>query len=417
MRSGTLNVPGIVGFGAARASSPARWRRAARLLGLRERLREGITRQLDEVYLNGHPMHRLPGNLNLSFAYVEGESLLMGLNDRRGVVGSACTSATLEPSYVLKALGVGDELAHTSIRFGLGRFNTEDEVDYVVERVVHEVRRLRDLSPLYEMAKGGICACVECPRRRARKRPIAKAEQRHHGIQRQGTRSLREPPQRRWFRHRGRTRRGTGIVGAPECGDVMKLQLKISDDGVVEDAQFKTFGCGSAIASSSYVTELVKGKTVDEALESRTRTSWRSCRCRRSRSTARCWPRSDQGGDRDWIGASAEREDRRWRSSLDRQRSCARSRVSVETTPTKGLRVKVVGGGCSGLQYKMDLDEERDGDKVFERDGAKLLVDRKSFLYLNGTELDYDEELMTSGFKLRNPNVKRSCGCGSSFIV
>jgi iron-sulfur cluster assembly protein len=83
----------------------------------------------------------------------------------------------------------------------------------------------------------------------------------------------------------------------------------------------------------------------------------------------------------------------------------------------KGLRVKVVGGGCSGLQYKMDLDEPRNGDKIFERDGAKLLVDRKSFLYLNGTELDYAEELMTSGFNLRNPNVKRSCGCGASFTV
>lgn len=92
-------------------------------------------------------------------------------------------------------------------------------------------------------------------------------------------------------------------------------------------------------------------------------------------------------------------------------------RSLVTDDEKKGLRVKVVGGGCSGLQYRMDLDEERTGDKIFERDGAKLLVDRKSFLYLNGTELDYEEELMTSGFNLRNPNVKRSCGCGSSFSV
>ena len=112
--------------------------------------------KLDEVYINGSLEHRLPNNLNISFAYVEGESLLMGINDVAVSSGSACTSATLEPSYVLKALGVGEDLAHTSIRFGLGRFNTEQEVDYVAERVVHEVNRLREMSPLYEMAKEGI---------------------------------------------------------------------------------------------------------------------------------------------------------------------------------------------------------------------------------------------------------------------
>ena len=169
-RSGTLNVPGIVGFGkACELCREGMADEAQRILGLRERLREGLFSQLDEIFLNGHPVHRLPGNLNVSFAYVEGESLLMGLNGSTHPIavaeteppiavssGSACTSATLEPSYVLKALGVGDELAHTSIRFGLGRFNTAEEVDYVVERVVHEVRRLRVLSPLYEMAKEGI---------------------------------------------------------------------------------------------------------------------------------------------------------------------------------------------------------------------------------------------------------------------
>src|SRR2546425_753792 len=183
-RSGTLNVPGIVGFGkACELCREGMADEAQRVLRLRERLRDGLFSQLDDIYLNGHPVHRLPGNLNVSFAYVEGESLLMGLNGSTSPIavgetvppiavssGSACTSATLEPSYVLKALGVGDELAHTSIRFGLGRFNTEEEVDYVIE-------------------------------------------------------------------------------------------------GVVEDARFKTFGCGSAIASSSYVTELVKGKTVDEVMK------------------------------------------------------------------------------------------------------------------------------------------------------
>ncbi len=156
-RSGTLNVPGIAGLGKACAicyeDMPQESRRMA---ALRDRLREKIMSSLDEVYINGSAEHRLPGNLNISFAYVEGESLLMGINDIAVSSGSACTSATLEPSYVLKALGTGDDLAHSSIRFGLGRFNTEAEVDYVAERVIETVQRLRELSPLYEMAKEGI---------------------------------------------------------------------------------------------------------------------------------------------------------------------------------------------------------------------------------------------------------------------
>ena len=123
---------------------------------LRDRLKDGLFAKLDEVYINGSMTHRLPHNINISFAFVEGESLLMGINDVAVSSGSACTSATLEPSYVLKALGVGEDLAHTSIRFGLGRFNTEEEVDYVINRVVEVVQRLRELSPLYEMAKEGM---------------------------------------------------------------------------------------------------------------------------------------------------------------------------------------------------------------------------------------------------------------------
>src|SRR5437762_1287864 len=122
-----------------------------RVLTLREKLRKGLMDELPDVYVNGHPTERLPGNLNISFAYVEGESLLMGINDIAVSSGSACTSASLEPSYVLKALGVGEDLAHTSIRLGIGRFNTEEEVDYVAGRVTEVVRRLRELSPLYEM--------------------------------------------------------------------------------------------------------------------------------------------------------------------------------------------------------------------------------------------------------------------------
>ena len=124
-----------------------------RLAQLRERLKDGIFRRLNEVYLNGHPTQRLAGNMNISFAYVEGESLLMGLKEIAVSSGSACTSATLEPSYVLRAIGVDEDLAHSSIRFGLGRFNTAEEVDYTILRVVKEVSRLRELSPLYQMAK------------------------------------------------------------------------------------------------------------------------------------------------------------------------------------------------------------------------------------------------------------------------
>jgi len=157
MRSGTLNVPGIAGLGKASAICHEEMsQESVRLSGLRDRLKDRIMSNLDEVYINGSWEHRLPQNLNISFAYVEGESLLMGINDVAVSSGSACTSATLEPSYVLKALGTGDDLAHSSIRFGLGRFNTEAEVDYVADRVVETVQRLRELSPLYEMAKEGI---------------------------------------------------------------------------------------------------------------------------------------------------------------------------------------------------------------------------------------------------------------------
>ncbi|MBP6849201.1 MAG: aminotransferase class V-fold PLP-dependent enzyme, partial [Kofleriaceae bacterium] len=157
MRSGTLAVPLIVGFGkAAELARLERVDEAERLLRLRTRLHAGITKRLPEVYLNGSLEHRLPGNLNISFAFVEGESLLMALKDIAVSSGSACTSASLEPSYVLRALGIGEELAHTSIRFGIGRFNTEAEIDYTIDVVVSAVERLRELSPLWEMHQDGI---------------------------------------------------------------------------------------------------------------------------------------------------------------------------------------------------------------------------------------------------------------------
>jgi cysteine desulfurase len=157
MRSGTLPVPLIVGFGkAVELCEQEMPRESQRLSAMRDRLQAAITSKLEEVYLNGHPTERLPNNLNLSFAYVEGESLLMGLKEIALSSGSACTSATLEPSYVLRALGVGSDLAHSSIRFGLGRFNIDEEVDYVAKRIIEVVTKLREMSPLYEMAKEGI---------------------------------------------------------------------------------------------------------------------------------------------------------------------------------------------------------------------------------------------------------------------
>ncbi|HEX8790310.1 MAG TPA: IscS subfamily cysteine desulfurase [Polyangiaceae bacterium] len=157
MRSGTLPVPLIVGFGkACEIMTQEGKQEAVKLAALRDRLRERIMSRLDEVYINGSVEHRLPGNLNISFNFVEGEGLMMAIKDVAVSSGSACTSASLEPSYVLRALGVGDELAHSSIRFGLGRFNTEEEVDYVADLMVEKVKRLRELSPLWEMHQEGI---------------------------------------------------------------------------------------------------------------------------------------------------------------------------------------------------------------------------------------------------------------------
>jgi cysteine desulfurase len=157
MRSGTLNVPAIVGFGkAAELALQLLGEEPARLKRQRDRLWDGIRAELDEVYLNGHPTERLPNNLNVSFAYVEGESMMMGMKELAVSSGSACTSASLEPSYVLKAIGVGEDLAHTSIRFSVGRFTTDGEIEFAIRKVVDTAKKLRELSPLYEMAKEGV---------------------------------------------------------------------------------------------------------------------------------------------------------------------------------------------------------------------------------------------------------------------
>ncbi|MCU0690195.1 MAG: IscS subfamily cysteine desulfurase [Polyangiaceae bacterium] len=157
MRSGTLNVPSIVGFAkAAQVAKHEFAEEAARTLALRNKLRHMITDNLEEVFVNGDLERRLPGNLNISFTFVEGEGMMMAIKDVAVSSGSACTSASLEPSYVLKAMGVGDELAHSSIRFGIGRFTTDEEVEYVGRLVVDKVRKLREMSPLYEMYKDGV---------------------------------------------------------------------------------------------------------------------------------------------------------------------------------------------------------------------------------------------------------------------
>lgn len=157
MRSGTLNVPGIVGLGeACKIAKKDMLVDTARILSLRNKLYNALKDQLDHIILNGHPEDTMPGILNISFSYVEGESLMMGLEGIAVSSGSACTSASLEPSYVLRALGIGEESAHSSIRFSIGRYTTEDEIDYVIDKTIEIVTKLRNMSPLYEMVLEGV---------------------------------------------------------------------------------------------------------------------------------------------------------------------------------------------------------------------------------------------------------------------
>jgi len=157
MRSGTLNVPGIVGFGkACEIAMNEMEEEGKRLSKMRDRLENALL-ELEEAYVNGNREHRLPHTANISFKYVEGEGLMMGFNKNIALSsGSACTSASLEPSYVLKALGLGDDLAHSSLRFGLGRFTTDAQIDYTIEAIKSTVLKLREMSPLWEMYKEGI---------------------------------------------------------------------------------------------------------------------------------------------------------------------------------------------------------------------------------------------------------------------
>ena len=226
---------------------------------------KGLNAKLPDIYVNGDLEQRIPGNLNISFAYVEGESLMMGIKDLSVSSGSACTSASLEPSYVLRALGVEEEMAHTSLRIGLGRFTTEQEVDY---------RGRRAGAPRQQAARDEPALGDGPGRHRHQVDRVGGPLRPPHGEDRFEESVMAysdklidhyENPRNIGSLDKNAEDVGTGLVGAPACGDVMKLQIKVGPDGLIEDAKFKTFGCGSAIASSSLVTEWVKGKTLDEA--------------------------------------------------------------------------------------------------------------------------------------------------------
>ena len=262
MRSGTLNVPAIVGFGKAAELARTRWpAEAARLLALRERLREGLQSQARHAVVNGSLEHRLPGNLNISFAFVEGEAMMMAIKDVAVSSGSACTSASLEPCYVLRALASTRSWRTRSIRFGLGPLQHRGRGRLrgrpgrrQGQAAARDVAALRDGT---RKASTSSRIAVGSALRRGHGTVMAYSDKvidHYENPRNVGTLDKEDPNV------------GTGLVGAPACGDVMRLQIKVNDDGIIEDAKFKTFGCGSAIASSSLVTEWVKGKTLDEAM-------------------------------------------------------------------------------------------------------------------------------------------------------
>lgn len=214
---------------------------------------------------------------------------------------------------------------------------------------------------------------------------------------------------------------GTGMVGAPACGDVMKLQIKVNPEtGVIEDARFKTYGCGSAIASSSLVTEWVKGKTLDEAAALKNAEIAQELALPRSRSTAPSSPRmrsrppcrTTRPSIRPW-----REPDRPWRSLTE---AAARhvSRYLSRRGKGLGVRLGVKTTGCSGLAYKLEyVDAPEPEDVVFEDHGVKVLIDPKSLAYIDGTQLDFVREGLNEGFRFNNPNERDRCGCGESFRV
>ncbi|KAF5271982.1 hypothetical protein FQR65_LT17513 [Abscondita terminalis] len=254
MRSGTLATHQIVGMGEAfELAGKNLHAEQARLRVLRDKLWNGL-QDLEQVFLNGHPEYNVANYLNVSFNFVEGESLMMALKDVAVSSGSACTSATLEPSYVLRALGLSDELAHSSIRFSFGHYTTEEDIDHVIKISKAAVEKLRELSPLWDMYKEAIHIINADPEVWRSIMAYSEKVIDHY-----------ENPRNVGVLDKNAENVGTGMVGAPACGDVMRLQIQVNDNGVIEEARFKTYGCGSAIASSSLVTEWLKGKTLDEA--------------------------------------------------------------------------------------------------------------------------------------------------------
>jgi Fe-S cluster assembly scaffold IscU len=265
-RSGTLATHQIVGMGEAfRLAKEEMVEENKRVGALRDKLLKGL-QDIEATYVNGDLTQRVAHNLNISFAYVEGESMIMAIKDLAVSSGSACTSASLEPSYVLRALGRDDELAHSSIRFSIGRFTTEEEIDYAINCCM---RKLANCASFRR--------CGKCTRTASISVPCSGLHTNKNGQEITELRRNNMSYSVKVIDHYENPRNvgsfgkeddgvGTGMVGAPACGDVMKLQIKVNKSGVIEDAKFKTYGCGSAIASSSLVTEWVKGKTVDQAL-------------------------------------------------------------------------------------------------------------------------------------------------------
>jgi Fe-S cluster assembly scaffold IscU len=261
MRSGTLPTHQCVGMGEAfRIAQAEMGTESERIRMLQQRLLSGIG-QIEQVFINGHLERRVPHNVNASFNFVEGESLIMGVKGMAVSSGSACTSASLEPSYVLRALGRSDELAHSSLRMTIGRFTTEQEIDYAVSTLQDRVARCASCR------RCGRCtrtASTSAPSSGPRTDPLQGALTMAYSDK---VVEHYENPRNVGSFEKGDDSVGTGMVGAPACGDVMKLQIKVNPaTGLIEDARFKTYGCGSAIASSSLVTEWVKGKTLDQAM-------------------------------------------------------------------------------------------------------------------------------------------------------
>ena len=241
-RAGTENVPGIVVYGvAAERAARTMEERTAKEREVRDYLIQKIEAEIPYCRLNGHRQLRLPNNVNFSFQFIEGESLLIML-DMEGICassGSACTSGSLDPSHVLLAIGLPHEIAHGSLRMTISEETTKEDVDFVVEKIKEIVARLRSMSPNFGYMEEKTMYSEKVMDHFQHPRNVGEIE----------------------------NASGVGTVGNAKCGDIMRMYLDVDDDGIIRDCKFKTFGCGAAVATSSMATELVKGKTIQEALQ------------------------------------------------------------------------------------------------------------------------------------------------------